>query len=106
MRMIHRSHNKMQDKYNIPVKYKKKGRGGRQVSGWEGVNLEKVAKDMRVGGQYLRDVLRGRRSGSVGLFEQLGEKLGWGGGVVGVLHEVTNRRGNRAIRGIKGRSGS
>lgn len=61
----------------IPPPFMKSVRGGVQVKGWEGVNLEKVAREIGVGGQYLREVLKGNRTGSIELFTRFGEAMGW-----------------------------
>lgn len=65
------------------------------MKGWEGVNLEKVAREIGVGGQYLREVVKGNRPGSIILFARFGMVMGWEGlGVDGVLGELVRRRGN------------
>ena len=79
----------------IPLPFVKSVRGGVQVKGWEGVNLEKVARNVGVGGQYLREVVKGNRPGSIILFTRFGDVMGWEGlGVDGVLGELVRRRGN------------
>lgn len=59
----------------IPARYIKRMRR-RNAPGWEGVNLALLARDLGVSGQYLRDVLCGRREGSVRLVERVAERLG------------------------------
>lgn len=85
----------------IPPPFLKSVKGGVQVKGWEGVNLERVAREIGVGGQYLREVLKGNRRGSIELFMRFGDVMGWGWGMVGsgelvntVLGELGRRRGN------------
>lgn len=60
----------------VPARYLKL-LNRRNVAGWEGVNLEQLARDVGVSGQYLRDCLGGKRVGSVGLMEEVADKLGW-----------------------------
>lgn len=60
----------------VPVRYRKL-LNRRNVPGWEGVNLALLARDVGVSGQYLRDVLCGRREGSVRLVDEVAQKLGW-----------------------------
>lgn len=65
------------------------------MKGWEGVNLEKVAREIGVGGQYLREVLKGNRRGSIELFARFGGVMGWDGNgdmVRTVLEELGKRR--------------
>lgn len=91
-------------KYSIPIKYLKSARGGRQVDGWEGVNLEMVARAIGVGGQYLRNVIRGERNGSIWLWMRLGEVLEWTGGESGVgkVSEIMRQVERRTGKGVKG----
>ena len=101
----------------VPARYLKR-LNRRNVAGWEGVNLEQLARDVGVSGQYLRDCLGGKRVGSVKLMEQVADRLGWEfmelvrwvrraervGGRVGaseVLKRGAQLRGIRDIRGMR-----
>ena len=79
----------------IPPPFLKSAKGGVQVKGWEGVNLEGVARNVGVGGQYLREVLKGNRRGSIELFMRFGKVMKWDGNgniVRTVLEELGKRR--------------
>jgi hypothetical protein len=84
---------------SIPVKYRKQLRR-RNAIGWEGWNLEGLARDVGVTGQYLRDVLTGKKGASVELVQRVANQLGWEfGAVVERMDRAENFRYGRSGRG-------